>query len=115
MTTSTVYLIRHGTPDWSRTDLVYHLPPGPPLVPQGEREAEQLGTFLRDAGVRAVDTSPLERCLRTAHIAGDLNDLPVHIEPGLAELLPGESSDGALARLRPVYDIAHQSSRSASG
>jgi probable phosphoglycerate mutase len=111
MTTSTLYLIRHATPDWSRTDLTYHLPPGPPLVQQGEREAEQLGTYLKEAGVTAIYSSPLERCLRTAQIAGAAINLPVQIEPGLTELVPGESSDGVQARLRPVFESAREASQ----
>jgi drug/metabolite transporter (DMT)-like permease len=27
-----IYLIRHATPDWSRTDIPYFTPPGPPLT-----------------------------------------------------------------------------------
>ena len=66
LTTPIIYLARHATPDWSRTDLPYHLLPGPPLVPQGEAEAAELGRFLREAGVSRLYTSPLERARRTA-------------------------------------------------
>ena len=76
----TIYLIRHATPDWSRTDLVYHLPPGPPLTAQGEAEAAKLGDFLRDMDVRHIFTSPLVRCLRTAEIAGAAVDVQ-ELEP----------------------------------
>ena len=41
-----IYLIRHATPDWTRKDIPYHLPPGPPLIEQGLAEAQALAAFL---------------------------------------------------------------------
>lgn len=99
----TIYLVRHATPDWSRTDLPYHIPPGPPLTPQGEREAEQLGDFLRDMGVRQMWASPLERCQRTAAIAGAIAGAVVHEELRLAEIRPDERSPDVLARVWPAW------------
>jgi len=99
----TIYLIRHATPDWSRTDLVYHLPPGPPLTPQGEAEAAKLGDFLRDMDVRHIFTSPLVRCSRTAEIAGGAVGLAAQEDTRLAELRPEEKAPEILARLWPVW------------
>jgi len=62
-----IYLIRHATPDWSRSDLAYHLPPGPPLVERGARKAGCAGDFLRGQASEAVH-QPLERCQVTAEI-----------------------------------------------
>ena len=56
-----LYLARHATPDWNMRDIRYDIPPGPPLVPQGEAEAAQLGEFLRQAGVVQIYVSPLVR------------------------------------------------------
>jgi broad specificity phosphatase PhoE len=99
----TIYLIRHATPDWSRTDLVYHLPPGPPLTAQGEAEAAKLGDFLRDMDVRHIFTSPLVRCLRTAEIAAAAVGLTPQVDMRLAELLPNEKPPELRARLWPVW------------
>ncbi len=99
-----IFLVRHATPDWSRTDLSYHLPPGPPLTPQGEREAADLGEYLRGAGVRQLYTSPLERCLHTAQIAAKVVGVPVLEEAGLREWVPGESESEVRARIRPVWE-----------
>jgi len=104
----TVYLIRHATPDWSRTDLVYHLPPGPPLTPQGEEEALHLGEFLRDMGVTRMYASPLERCHRTALLAAQVSGAAWDVEPRLAELRPEERAADVLARVRPVWAHAGQ-------
>ncbi len=102
----TVYLIRHATPDWSRTDIPYFIPPGPPLTPQGEAEAGHLGQFLWEAGVRTIYASPLERAERTARIAGEVIHVPVTVSPSIAEGRPEEKSDEILARLWPTWEHA---------
>jgi probable phosphoglycerate mutase len=63
-----VYLARHGETAWSlsgqhtgRTDL--------PLTANGERDARQLGTRLRQLDLRSVLTSPLQRARRTCELA----------------------------------------------
>ncbi|MBI3240952.1 MAG: histidine phosphatase family protein [Chloroflexi bacterium] len=104
LSSSTLYLIRHATPDWSRTDLVYHLPPGPPLTPQGEDEATQLGAFLRDAGVRRILASPLERCQRTAQIAAGEAEASFHEDASLAEWRPEEKEIDVRERLWPTWE-----------
>lgn len=104
-----VYFIRHGTPDWSRKDLAYHRPPGPPLVTTGELEAAEVGRFLRDNSVRNVWYSPLERTHRTAVLAAAISELGLRCEEELMEVQPGESIDALRARIWPVWDraVAH--------
>jgi len=101
---SALYLIRHATPDWSRTDISYTLPPGPPLTPQGEQEAAGLGEFLREAGVGQVLHSPMERCRRTAEIAAAVVGLAPQADPGLGEWQPGEAEAVVRARFWPVWE-----------
>ena len=99
----TIYLVRHATPDWSRTDLVYHLPPGPPLTPQGEAEAAKLGDFLRDMTVAHIFNSPLERCQRTAAIAAAVVGLTPQEDTRLAEIRPDEKGKDILTRVWPAW------------
>lgn len=106
-----VYLARHATPDWTRRDLSYHLPPGPPLTPQGVAEAEALGGFLQGAGAAKVFTSPLERCLHTARIAAGLIPAPVEVLPHLVEWQPGEAPSDVVRRLWPAIEQALQTGR----
>lgn len=103
-----LYLVRHATPDWSRTDIPYHLPPGPPLTPQGEREAAQLGEFLRDMGVTRLLHSPLERCARTAALVAEVSGATLQLDLRLAEILPQEKPADVLARIWPVWLEAGQ-------
>ena len=64
-----IYLARHGETAWSlsgqhtgRTDI--------PLTAQGEKNAAQLGARLQKKSFTHVFSSPLQRAMRTAHIAG---------------------------------------------
>lgn len=64
-----LYLVRHGTTEWSlngrhtsRTDL--------PLLPEGEEAAKVLASRLHEQSYAAVLTSPRQRALRTAELAG---------------------------------------------
>ena len=64
-----LYLVRHGTTEWSlngrhtsHTDL--------PLLPEGEEAAKVLASRLQDQKYAAVLTSPRQRALRTAELAG---------------------------------------------
>jgi broad specificity phosphatase PhoE len=101
---STVYLVRHATPDWSRTDIRYDIPPGPPLTSQGEAEATKLAAFMQEAGAEKIFASPLERALRTAQIVADAAALPLTVEDGIAEWRTGEPEPEVLARMIRVLD-----------
>jgi broad specificity phosphatase PhoE len=106
----TVYLVRHATPDWTRNDIPYHLPPGPALVDAGKNEAILLRRFLRNAGVRLIAASPLERCLQTARLVTDprVNShveaaIPLETWPALMELQPGENAPSMRSRFWPAF------------
>ncbi|MBK8049248.1 MAG: histidine phosphatase family protein [Anaerolineales bacterium] len=100
----TVYLARHGTPDWNMREIRYDIPPGPPLVPQGETEAGKLGEFLRDQGICKVYASPLVRAHRTAEIAAAHSKLPVTVLEGVAEMRRDESDEQVYQRFNPVFE-----------
>lgn len=99
-----IYLARHATPDWSRTDIRYDVPPGPPLTAQGEAEAAQLGAFLQKAGVKRMYASPLERTRRTAEIAGGIAGVTPITEEMIAEWRRGESEAEVSARLNGLWE-----------
>jgi broad specificity phosphatase PhoE len=73
-------LLRHGQTEWSksgrhtgRTDI--------PLTPEGEAAAKSLAPALAGRPIRAVFSSPAQRAVRTAELAG-LNATP---DPDLQE------------------------------
>lgn len=99
-----IYLIRHATPDWDRKDIPYHLPPGPPLVEKGKAEAGELGKFLAEVSLGHMYYSPLERCQRTAQIAGAIAGIVPVESPGLIEIQPGEKPEDVLKRVWPIWE-----------
>jgi broad specificity phosphatase PhoE len=99
-----VFLARHGTPDWNRRDIRYDVPPGPPLVAQGEAEAIQLGEFLAARGVAKIYTSPLVRTQRTAELAAGVHGLPVGTSEAIAEYRREETDDVVAGRLLPFFE-----------
>ncbi len=100
-----IYLIRHATPDWSRIDIPYDVPPGPSLIDKGEKEAAQLGEFLHQAGVKKLVHSPLERAKATARISAQIAGI-LHLEEddSLAEWRHGESEQQVSTRFQPVWN-----------
>src|SRR5579863_6432133 len=69
MTGPVVWVARHGQTQWSvagrhtsRTDV--------PLTAVGEQEAVALGTMLREEHFDLVESSPRQRAVRTAELAG---------------------------------------------
>jgi broad specificity phosphatase PhoE len=103
MDSPVVYLARHGTPEWNVPGLRYDIPPGPPLVAQGEEEAAKLGEFLKSSGVRKVYASPLVRALRTAEIAAAVAGLPVEVVDAAAEYRREEDDAAVFARFNPFF------------
>ena len=99
-----LYIIRHATPDWSRKDIRYDIPPGPPLIDQGKQEAQQLGVFLKEAGVKRLYYSPFERTSHTARIAAASAGIPSEEHAEVMEISPGENETSILKRLWPFWE-----------
>jgi probable phosphoglycerate mutase len=97
-----IYLVRHATPDFARTDIPYDVPPGPPLTAEGEDEARRLGEFLRGARIARVYASAFERAARTAHIASSMLGLAVATEHAIGEWHVDERAGDVVARVTPV-------------
>ncbi len=96
-----LYLARHATPDMTRTDIAYAVPPGPPLSAVGVTEAQMLGRFLRAAGVVHVYASPFARAHRTAEIVAS-DSIPVVVEHDLGEWREHERGRDVVARVEPL-------------
>jgi len=56
------------------------------LTPDGERQAELLGRWARSAGLTAIVSSPLSRCVRTARDAAAVTKLQISSDSRLREL-----------------------------
>jgi broad specificity phosphatase PhoE len=71
----------------------------PPLTPAGVAQAQQLSAAARDAGVRAVWTSPLLRARRTAEVVGAALGLEPMVLPDLVESARGRWEGRAVAEI----------------
>ncbi|GAA5912474.1 hypothetical protein JCM8208_006611 [Rhodotorula glutinis] len=136
MVLEAVYICRHGFRlSWETS--VWKSPTGiprdPPLSSHGVDQAKELAAFLkeelgvtskeeaRDKGI-VILSSPLYRCVQTATPTAQALDLPIFIEPGLAEwylpvrrgLHPALASASFLKQHFPLVDDSQPSSSSSS-
>jgi len=100
-----ILLIRHGETFWNREARIQgHMESD--LTPLGERQAAAMADLVADL-VRREDgdwrlvSSPIGRARRTAGMVADATDLPVEVDPRLAEIACGEWE----GKLRA--DVAH--------
>jgi broad specificity phosphatase PhoE len=104
----TIYLVRHATPDRTRPDISYHTPPGPSLNDRGLMEAEELGAFLRQAGVLFILSSPFERARQTALIAAKQAGVSLDFDPDLGERQPIEPETTVIERVVRAFQTSVQ-------
>lgn len=84
-----IFLARHGQTDWSR-DGRYQGRSDPNLCPEGITESLHLAEILRDAGIRTIIASPLQRARQTAAIvAAALGLASPAVDPDLVEIAYG--------------------------
>jgi len=102
--TATLYLIRHASPDRTRTDLDYHTLPGPGLTPEGHIEATRIGQFLAPLNLAKVCASPFERAMETAWAIGVILGLRAKSYYALSEWARTDTIDTVKARLLPFLD-----------
>jgi broad specificity phosphatase PhoE len=100
-----IFLLRHASPDWNRTDIPYDIPPGPPLSPKGEKEAGQLADFLKTQNVAKLYYSPFVRSARTAQIVSHINEIPIVEEKRLLEWREqDETEDKVNLRMKAIFE-----------
>ena len=93
-------LIRHGENDFTKKHkLAGHLP-GVHLNERGQKQAQALAGALKDAPIKAIYSSPLERAVETATPIAAATRLEVRIEAGLIETNVGKWQGRSLAALR---------------
>ena len=80
MPTTPVYLVRHADVENPRKLLYGHLD-GFPLSALGRGQAAEVGRRLREAGLRRIVHSPLERAHETARLINQQLAEPVPLEP----------------------------------
>ncbi len=109
---TTVLLIRHAVNDWVKTRKLAGWTPGVHLNDEGKAQAQAVGERLAAWPLRAIYSSPLERCLETAQaIAGYHTHLSVQPLDNLGEIRFGRWEGASLDLLarrhlwRVVQDV----------
>ena len=111
----TVLLIRHGQNDWVKKKRLAGWTPGVHLNQEGMDQVEALATRLANLEIRAVYSSPLERCVETAQIVANPHNLDVARKPDIGEVRYGDWEGKKLKKLarkkRKWYSVQHYPSR----
>lgn len=95
---TTILLIRHGQNNFVGKRLAGHLP-NVHLNDAGRKQAQAIADFLKDAPLKAVYSSPLERALQTAAPLAAQHNLEVRVHRGLTEVNFGEWQGKTLKQL----------------
>lgn len=103
----TLYLVRHGKPDFpggekqciGRTDL--------PLSAEGREEIEALRASFAEKGIERIYTSPLTRCVQSAEILSG-GVIPVEIVDGLREIDMGLWDGLTFREIRERYPAEYE-------
>lgn len=95
-----VLLIRHGENEYVKKGRLAGRLPGVHLNEIGKQQAEILAEKLKNAPVKAVYSSPLERTMETAQPIAAAHNLEVVPRPGLMEIDFGDWTDKTLKSLR---------------
>jgi probable phosphomutase (TIGR03848 family) len=82
---TSILLIRHGENDFVGKRLAGHLP-GVHLNEKGRSQAELIASALKNAPIKAIYSSPLERAVETAQPLAVALNVPINIHSGLTEV-----------------------------
>jgi len=72
-----ICVVRHGETDWNKIGRIQGRE-DIPLNSSGEKQSQQVASYLRDAAWSAVITSPLLRAKQTAHIIAETLKIDVY-------------------------------------
>jgi probable phosphomutase (TIGR03848 family) len=95
---TTLLLIRHGLTDHTGTRLIGRTP-GVSLNDRGRDQAARVAEQLEGFGIRAIVSSPLERCRETAAPLAERRGLRVEVRGGLSETHYGAWTGRTLKQL----------------
>jgi len=85
-----VLLVRHGENQYVKEKRLAGRLPGVNLNKNGRKQARALAEKLAEVPIKAVYSSPLERCMETAQPIAQALDLEVVSRPGLLEVDVGD-------------------------
>lgn len=112
---ATVLLMRHGENEWVKKGRLAGWIPGVHLNKNGRSQAQQAAERLAHLQVKAVYSSPVERCMETAQYIADHFEVPIHEVAGLGEVRYGKWEGKKIKKLsakrKAWYAVQHFPSR----
>lgn len=96
---TTILLLRHGETAYVASGRLSGRMPGVPLNDKGRQEAARIAEALRDAPIKAIYSSPIQRAVETAEPLAQALGLPVQIREGLIETHAGDWSGRTLKQV----------------
>lgn len=97
---TTILLIRHAENEYVAKGRLAGRLPDVHLNENGKRQADKLAEALSKAPIKAIYSSPLERCLETAQPLAEAMNLKLISRNGLLEIDFGEWQNRTLKQLR---------------
>jgi broad specificity phosphatase PhoE len=99
MTTTSIYLVRHGQTAWNKEE-IFRGRSDVPLNETGLEEAELAGQYLKTKEIHAIYASPLSRALQTAQKIGQFHHLEVRSLGGIIDMSFGEWEGKSLKEIQ---------------
>jgi probable phosphomutase (TIGR03848 family) len=96
----TFLLIRHGENEYVAKGRLAGRLPGVHLNENGKKQAEMVAKAFAKAPIKAIYSSPMERCMETAKSLADALDLKIIPTQGLIEVDFGKWQDKTLKQLQ---------------
>jgi probable phosphoglycerate mutase len=109
-----ILLVRHGQNDWVKKNRLAGWTPGVHLNEEGQKQVEDLAQRLAELPIKAIYSSPLERCMETAEAVARLHKLDIHPLEAVGEVRYGEwegEKIKKLAKEKAWYAVQHFPSR----
>lgn len=111
---SLILLVRHGQNDWVSKKRLAGWRPGVHLDERGKDQVSKLSDRLAHLPVRAIYSSPLERCTETAEVIAQPHGLQLSLEKDVGEVRYGIWEGKKIKKLskkRSWYVVQHYPSR----
>ena len=99
MTSTSIYLVRHGQTAWNREE-IFRGRTDVPLDQTGLRQAELAAGFFREMEIHAIYASPLSRAMETAKKIAGLHPLEVKPLAGIIDMSFGRWEGRPLKEIR---------------
>lgn len=109
-----ILLVRHGQNDWVKKNRLAGWTSGVHLNEEGQKQVEELAQRLSQLPIKAIYSSPLERCVETAEALARPHELDILPLEAVGEVRYGEwegKKIKKLAKEKAWYAVQHFPSR----